>query len=327
MPSSSSCFLGPSQHFADFVINDYSPSIFPYVAIAKSFVFLFRFSYFVFLYCEMGWTMRQRRRRLCSIFTVKWNTCQGSNSSAIYGAQTVAARRQWRWRHLLSLSDLVNFAHLKRGTSRWPYQKGPPMLYPLSLLNTWLLHMCVFRACVCVCGTTTLSIWRGSFRLWLQFLSRFFFLSLSHSCSLSLSLPAFPLSFSWFCWPNNPKSTRLYRRNLMPLEILLALVVHRIAAACLPACLNFDFFPVNGKNISSEKFHSFNKASLSLLKFLKKIKKRGKKIRKNTKRNYQYLSAYLLHAKLLVISAASLSLALSLSHTLLQSSSFMPWKY
>lgn len=302
----------------------YSPTL---LSLNRSFSF-FVFPFFVFLYCEMGWTMRQRRRRLCSIFTVKWNTCQGSNSSAIYGAQTVAAQRQRR--HLLSLSDLVNFAHLKRGTSRWLYQKGPPLLYPLSLLNTWLLHMCVcvsmcVWACVCVCGTTTLSIWRGSFRLWLQFLS--LSLSLFLPLSLSLFLPAFPLSFSWFCWPNNPKSTGLYRRNLMPLEILLALVVHRIAAACLPACLNFDFFPVNGKNISSEKFHSFNKASLSLLKFLKKIKKRGKKIRKNTKRNYQYLSAYLLHAKLLVISAASLSLSLSLSHTLLQSSSFMPWKY
>lgn len=109
-----------------------------------------------FAFLCIKWPEQCVRVAACSIFTVKWNTCQGSNFSAIYSAQTVPPcpsasfplqheRRVWR----LSLSALVNFAHLKRGTSRWLYQTDPWCLPLFPLLPPLLtLESCT---CVCVC--------------------------------------------------------------------------------------------------------------------------------------------------------------------------------
>lgn len=301
----------------------YSPTL---LSLNRSFSF-FVFPFFVFLYCEMGWTMRQRRRRLCSIFTVKWNTCQGSNSSAIYGAQTVAARRQWRRRHLLSLSDLVNFAHLKRGTSRWPYQKGPPLLYSLSLLNTWLLHMCVFQACVCVWNDHTFNLARQFPALTAVSLS----VSLAFSSSLSITLALFPspcqhfpfhsLGFAGLTIQSRLDYIAGTRCPLKFFSLLLFIVLQQ--PACLPAW-TLIFSQWMGKTFHQRNFTLLIKLHFHYWNFLKKSKNR----KENTQKYETKLSIFIsIFVACKTAGYFSLSLSSSLSHTLLQSSSFMPWKY
>lgn len=255
-----------------------------------------------FSFLCIKWPEQCVRVAACSIFTVKWNTCQGSNFSAIYTRTNCAPlplchlplQHERRVRRL-SLSALVNFAHLKRGTSRWLYQTDPwswPFPPSTASLNTWVVHVCVS-----VCGATTLSIWRGTFRLWLQFFSS----SLPH-------FPTLPLSIS--CCSNWLAGLTI--RSRVDLTITPEPDAPRNFSCC--CCWNFDFFAEKWKTFH-QNFLSFNKASyifsLSLLKFLS-LKKNWK-----MKRNYQYLSAYLLF----VISVAYfgyLHLSLSLLHLALK---------
>lgn len=146
-----------------------------------------------FAFLCIKWPEQCVRVAACSIFTVKWNTCQGSNFSAIYSAQTVLPcpsatfplqheRRVWR----LSLSALVNFAHLKRGTSRWLYQTDPWCLPPFPLLPPLLtLESCT---CVCVWSDHTFNLARQFPALTAVFLILFASFPLSFSPSFILLL-------------------------------------------------------------------------------------------------------------------------------------------
>lgn len=104
-------------------------------------------------------------------------------------------QRQRRRRHLLSLSDLVNFCTFK--TWHEPFgaaiavQNQPPCPLPAQHLTT--AHVCVSSECVCVCVCMSLCVcvWNNhTFNLARQFPAlTAVSLSLSHSLLLFLFLP------------------------------------------------------------------------------------------------------------------------------------------
>lgn len=159
-----------------------------------------------FSFLCIKWPEQCVRVAACSIFTVKWNTCQGSNFSAIYTRTNctplplchLPLQHERRVRRL-SLSALVNFAHLKRGTSRWLYQTDPwswPFPPSTASLNTWVVHVCVERPHFQFGAAVSGFDCSFSHPLCLSF-------PLSHSPSFNLLL------LELVGWPNNPKSSRL----------------------------------------------------------------------------------------------------------------------